>query len=226
MNKTILFILLISLLIVAACQDPSPFKDEGKDILEAYGEIKSDTLYAKSGTFLVNDKVSTASSVKLLLGSYQNFEARSLLKFDYSAPDSTILDELHLLISGTGDFGEGMGSLNGMVYRVTEPWAESVNSDPDWDYKSNIDYSPETSAEFSLGDLDSTLYTDYSIELPVKLGEAWKDTSSGGQNHGLLLDFTSSGFLREFSSREGFFTSRLPRIVFVYHKEGGDSTID
>jgi len=225
MNKTILFILLISLLIVTACQDPSPFKDEGKDILEAYGEIKSDTLYAKSGTFLVSDKVSTARSVKLLLGSYQNFEARSLLKFDYTAPDSTVLEELHLLISGTGDFGEGMGSLNGMVYRVTEPWEESVNADPDWDYKSNIDYSPETSAEFSLGDLDSALYTDFSIELPVKLGEAWKDTSSGGQNHGLLLDFTSSGFIREFSSREGFFASRVPRIVFVYHKEGSDSTI-
>ena len=89
----------------------------------------------------------------------------------------------------------------------------------------NIDYSPETSAAFSIGDPDTTLYTDYSIELPVKLVEIWQDTTGDDQNHGILVDFTSAGFIREFSSREGFFSTRVPRMVFVYHEAGKDSTI-
>jgi hypothetical protein len=213
------------MLILTACQDPSPFKDEGKDILEAYGEIRSDTLYALSDTFLVSGKVNTGNSVKLLLGSYQNFEARFLIKFGFLPPDSVIMDELYLTVSSAADFGDMTGLLEGMVYRVTDSWVESVNSDPNWDYKSHIDYSPETSAAFSIGDPDTTLYTDYSIKLPVKLVEIWQDTTGDDQNHGILVDFTSAGFIREFSSREGFFSTRVPRMVFVYHEAGKDSTI-
>ncbi len=225
MNKIFKIFLLFLVMVITACQDPSPFKDEGKDLLEAYGEIKSDTLYAVSDTFLVNGKVSTGSSPKLLLGSYQNFETRFLVRFDILPPDSVIMDEMHLLISSASEFGEQTGLLEGMVYRVTEHWDESVNAEPDWDYKSNIDYSPETSAGFSHGSQDTTLYTDFSIELPPTLFNIWHDTTDGGQNHGVLVDFTSTGLIREFSSRRGLFFSRWPRMVFVYHEAGKDSTI-
>ena len=225
MKRKYSLVLLMLMLILTACQDPSPFKDEGKDILEAYGEIRSDTLYALSDTFLVSGKVNTGNSVKLLLGSYQNFEARFLIKFAFLPPDSVIMDELHLTISSAADFGDETGFLEGMVYRVTDSWVGSVNADPSWDYRSNIDYSPETSAAFSFGHPDTTLYTDYSIELPVKLVEIWQDTTGDNQNHGILVDFTSAGFIREFSSREGFFSSRVPRMVFVYHEAGKDSSI-
>jgi len=59
MKRKYSLVLLMLILILTACQDPSPFKDEGKDILEAYGEIRSDTLYALSDTFLVSGKVNT-----------------------------------------------------------------------------------------------------------------------------------------------------------------------
>ena len=55
--------------------------------------------------------------------------------------------------------------------------------------------------------------------------EIWQDTTGDDQNHGILVDFTSAGFIREFSSREGFFSTRVPRMVFVYHEAGKDSTI-
>ncbi len=213
------------IMIFAACQDPSPFKDEGKDILEAYGQIKSDTLYAKSDTFLVNGKISTASSPKLSLGTYQNFESRMLIEFGIVPPDSFIMDELHVIISSAADFGNAGGLLEGTVYRVTDTWTESVNADPDWDFRSRIDYSPETSTNFSFDGLDSTLYTDYSIQLPVELVSFWQDTTGGDNNHGILFDFSSGGLIREFSSREGLFISRIPRIVFSYHAAGSDSII-
>jgi hypothetical protein len=224
MHKSYLVVISIALLIMS-CQDPSPFKDEGRDILEAYGEIKSDTLYAQADTFVVNGKVSTAQGSKLSLGSYQNFESRILVKCDLVPTDTVIMDRLQLLLSSATDFGDGMANLDGMVYRVTDEWEESVNADESWDFRSRIDYSPETSASFSFGPLDSTVYTDFSIELPIKLVEFWQDTVGGNNNHGVLIDFTSSGLIREFSSREGLFVTRLPRIVYSFHLASNDSII-
>jgi hypothetical protein len=135
------------------------------------------------------------------------------------------MDSMRLLISAFADFGDQLGTIDGSVYRVTETWNESVNADEFWDYRSNIDLSPETSASFSLPEQDTTTYTDFKIDLPVKLAEIWQDTLGGDQNHGILLDFSSTGIIREFSSRQGIFPTRYPRLVYVYHEAGSDSTI-
>ena len=136
-----------------------------------------------------------------------------------------IYDSLKLIISSAYDLGESMGFLQGNVYRVTEEWDESVNSDENWDFRTKIDYSAETSASFSLPPMDSALYTDYKIDLPVSLVNFWQDTVGGNNNHGILLDFSSVGLIREFSSREGGFSTRRPKLVYVYHQAGTDSTI-
>ena len=45
------------------------------------GGIYLDTLYAVSDTAIVEGKISTAFSGKLLLGSYKDFESRILVRF-------------------------------------------------------------------------------------------------------------------------------------------------
>lgn len=225
MNKKLICTLLPIALIIGACTESAPLSDENRDLLNAYGEIVSDTLYAEADTFLVEGKVNTGRSPKLSLGSYADFESRVLLKFSILPPDTMVFDSLRLILSAPGDFGEFSGNLTGNAYRVTSEWSESVNTDEAWDYRSNIDYSPETTASFSLPDMDTTVYTDFDIDLPVSLMGFWQDTVGGDNNHGLLLDFTSTGFIREFSSREGPFPTRRPRIVYVYHAAGTDSTI-
>ena len=140
-------------LILIACQDPNPLVDEGRDILEAYGEMVSDTLYAVSDTFIINGKVSTASSSRLLLGAHAGYETRILLRFSNLPPDTVILDSVRLMISSFADFGPDLSHIDGTVYRVKESWEESVNADELWDYKANIDYAPETSANFSFAEL-------------------------------------------------------------------------
>ena len=225
MNIKLISTLLLLALYLGACTESAPLSDENRDMLDAYGEIVSDTLYAQADTFIVNGKVNTGRSPKLSIGSYADFETRTLVRFSILPPDTMIYDSLRLILSAGSDFGESAGDLIGNVYRVTGEWDESVNINENWDFRSNIDYAPETSAQFSLAPLDSTVYTDYNIDLPVSLMNFWQDTVGGNNNHGILLDFTSNGFIREFSSREGQFPTRRPRIVYVYHAAGTDSTI-
>jgi len=225
MKNTVYIFALSIIVLIFACTEPSPLIDQGRDLLEAYGEIQSDTLYAVSDTFIVSGKINTGKSPKILLGSYADFETRFLIKFPAVPPDTMIMDSLRLIISSSSDFGDANGPLEGIAYRVTETWDESVNKDPDWNYREKIDYSPETTTTFSLPGQDTTVYTDFTINLSAKIAEIWQDTVGGDQNHGVLLDFQNNGCIREFSSREGYFSTRVPRIVYVYHTPGSDSTI-
>ena len=222
-KKLIIFIL--GMFLFWSCEEANPIRDEGKDVLQVYGTMKSDTLYAVADTFLIAGKTNTGSSPKLLLGSYNEFEGRFLVKFSSFPDDSIEVESLAIIISAPGVFGDDINPLTGTVYRVTGTWAEDVNSDASWDYRSNIDMSPETKAEFTLSALDTTVYTDYHIDLPVQLIDIWRDTTAGDQNNGLLLDFNGADHIKEFSSREGLFASRRPRLVYTYRDQTNDTTL-
>jgi len=210
---------------VSACEEANPIRDEGKDILNSYGQMQSDTLYSIADTFMVAGKVSTGSSTKLLLGNNQGYEGRFLVKFTSIPADTIQVDSLKIIVSAPSIFGNDMNLITGKVYRVTNSWNEAVNSDPAWDYRMNIDMSAETSSAFEFASLDTTSYTDYEVILPPVLADVWRDTTTGDQNHGLLFDFEQADHIIEFSSREGFFSSRRPRLVYTYQDEINDSTI-
>ncbi len=215
----------MGIFVFISCEEANPIRDEGKDVLQAYGQIKSDTLYALADTFIVSGKVSTGSSPKLLLGNNQGFEGRFLVKFSTLPNDTIEVESLQIIISAPSVFGDDTNPLSGKVYRVTNSWEENVNGDPAWDYRANIDMSSETSASFEFAQLDTTSYTEYNVVLPTKLVEIWRDTTGGDQNHGLLFDFDVADHIKEFSSRKGFFSSRRPRLVYTYRIANTDSTV-
>jgi hypothetical protein len=85
--------------------------------------------------------------------------------------------------------------------------------------------TPGTSASFEFMQLDTTTYTDYQVTLSPQLMDIWRDTTGGDQNNGVLFDFDGADHIKEFSSREGFFSSRRPRLVYSYRDELNDTTL-
>ena len=94
------------------------------------GGFYLDTLYAITDTMIVEGKISTAFSGKLLLGSYSDFETRFLIRFPDVPADSFQIDSLRLILSSVSNQGEPLSPLTGSTYMVTEDWDESVNEMP------------------------------------------------------------------------------------------------
>ena len=215
-------IILVFVLAFFACNDANPLLDAHRDLLNTYGEIHSDTLTAISDTFIVKGKVNTGGSTKLLLGSYKDYESRFLVKFDSLPENSISVDTLRLRISSQGKFGSSLEPTAGTVYRVIEEWDESVNADENWDFRTKIDYSPQTTKDFVFSAEDSATFT---LDLPTTLIDIWRDSTSGSQNFGLLFDFNQADFIREFVSSDMLDEKLVPQLIYIYRDMGLDSVI-
>jgi len=181
-----------------------------------------DTLYAISDTSIVEGKNSTAFSGKLLLGTHAEFESRFLIRFPQVPADSFQVDSLQLILTSISNLGETPTLLAGTTYMVTEDWEESVNEDENWRWQDVIEYSPETSATFELSDITDTRH---KIDLPVSLLDTWQDTTGGGNNFGILVNFDNATYIKEFGSRNNSSFNLAPRLVAVYYNGSLDSTI-
>ncbi|TFH01235.1 MAG: hypothetical protein E4H13_05470, partial [Calditrichales bacterium] len=127
------------------------------------GGIVSDTLYALADTSIVKGKISTANSKRLLLGQNSGFETRFLIRFGQMPDDTIKVDSLRLLLTSVANFGETAAPIQGSAYLVTEDWPESVNEDADWDFRSKIDQTEETTAHF---EINADAKQIHSIDLP------------------------------------------------------------
>jgi len=214
-----IFLILAIVLFIISCSDSNPLTDSQKNRLSSYGEIRKDTLFAVADTFIVSGKVNTGNSPKLLIGAFKSFETRFLLKFNNIPPDSVLIDSLKLIFNVISNFGNGINPITGTAYMVLQEWDENVNTDPNWDYASNIDLSPFTSKNFEIPANDSA---QVIINLPDSLLSVWNDTTSGNRNFGLLLNFTSAEHIKEIASSESVLG---PRLVSIYRNVGNDSTI-
>jgi len=186
------------------------------------GGIYLDTLYAIADTSIVEGKISTAFSGKLLLGKFSDFESRFLIRFQNIPADSFKVDTLRLILTSISNQGEIVTPLTGTAYMVTEDWEESVNKDESWHWQDKIDFSPETSTTF---ELNESVETTHVIDLPTTLMEYWQDTTGGNKNFGLLVDFTSASYIKEFGSSNNSTSSLEPMMVAVYSNTSLDSTI-
>jgi len=186
------------------------------------GGIYLDTLYAIADTSIVDGKKSTAFSGKLILGALSGFESRFLIRFQDMPADSFQIDSLRLILTSISNQGETSTPLTGATYMVTEDWEESVNEDESWRWQDVIDYSPETSTTFELSDGIETAHT---IDLPTTLMDTWQDTTGGGNNFGLLVDFNSAPYIKEFGSTNNSTFGLAPKMVAVYYNASLDSTI-
>lgn len=186
------------------------------------GGIYLDTLYAISDTSIVEGKLSTAFSGKLLLGAHSDFESRFLIRFPQVPADSFQVDSLRLILTSISNQGETLTPLTGTTYMVNEDWEESVNEDENWRWQDKIDNSPETSTTFELSDRVETTHT---IDLPVSLLDTWQDTTGGGNNFGILVNFDNASYIKEFGSTNNSSFDLVPRLVAVYYNASLDSTI-
>jgi hypothetical protein len=181
-----------------------------------------DTLYAISDTSIIEGKISTAFSGKLLLGEFSDFESRFLIRFQNIPADSFKVDTLRLILTSISNQGESLTPITGTTYMVTEDWEESVNGDESWKWQNKIDLSPETSTTFELNESTGTTHI---IDLPTTLMENWQDTTGGNKNFGLLVDFNSASYIKEFGSKNNSTSLLAPMMVAVYYDLSNDSTI-
>jgi hypothetical protein len=186
------------------------------------GGIYLNTLYAVSDTSIVEGKISTAFSGKLLLGAYKEFESRILVRFPNMPADSFKIDSVRLILTARSNQGEADLPINGTAYMVTEDWEESVNEDESWNWREKIDNSPETVSNFEIGTSGEGAHI---VELSPALMDTWQDTTDGGRNYGLLLDFNSTSYIKEFGSRNNTAGVPVPKLVAVYYNQALDSTM-
>ena len=186
------------------------------------GGIVRDTLYAMADTSIVYGKTSTGNSKKLMLGQYSGFESRFLIRFGQMPNDTIKVDSLRLVLTSVSNLGETESPIQGSAYLVTEDWPESVNEDADWDFQSKIDQSDETTAHF---EIDAEAAQIHSIDLPPALIDVWRDTTGGGKNFGILLDFNSATNIKEFSSVDALLSGQRPRLVVTYTNTKLDSVL-
>jgi hypothetical protein len=206
---------------ISSCTDGDLLSDNSGQRIK-YGTVFRDTLVALADTSIVIGKVSTAIGLKLLLGSYADFEARFLIKFTKIPSDTVKIDSLRLMLTSVSNQGDMTESpMTGSIYLVSTDWSESVNAEEDWDYKANIDYAMETTTTFEILD-DSTGV--HLIKLPTAIMEIWQDTIGGNKNFGLLVDFDNTTYIKEFSSDEGATPIQRPKLVAVRYDAALDST--
>jgi hypothetical protein len=212
---------LISLSIFWSCFEGDPLHDIDGNRTQGVN-IYRDTLYAINSRSVIGGKVSTAFSTKLLLGSYQGFETRSLLQFSSIPSDTIEVDSLILVLTSLENQGKALGPITGTAYLVTAEWPESVNDDENWDWRNNISYLPETSVSFEISNESNSLHY---IQLPSTLMKVWQDTVGGSHNYGLLLDFNNADYIKQFSSVDALFSGTRPKLGYSYYNASLDSTI-
>lgn len=203
-----------------SCMEGDPLHDISGEHIKS--GVERDTLYAVADTSIVEGKVSTANGTKLLLGSHADFETRFLIRFSGLPADTIQIDSLRLMFTSVSNLGEAVGSIGGTAYLVTEDWPASVNEDESWDYRTKIDYTPELTANF---EINSETETYHLIELPPAMIDVWRDTTGGNNNHGLLLDYSSADYIKQFLSAEATFSGQRPRLIAVYHDAALDTIV-
>jgi len=198
-----------------SCQKESPAgfdllgrKDVGREGILTLQPAQKDTSYqliAKTG-----------KSGNLLLGQFQGYETRILLKFG-ELPDTAQVETAQLVLFPHAIYGDTTAApLPISLHRITETWAEETAV---WgDVEGRFESEPLGSFEL----IPSTSAAD-TFTIPASLVQEWIDHPE--QNHGVLLKTRGSGFIKEYHSREGD-QLNYPRLKLVYTKEGVRDTSD
>lgn len=222
MITKILYLIVLLSLIYFGCTDDSTLVDSDRSILNAYGELRKDTLYAVEDTFFIGGKVNTGQSNRLILGSFGGYNTRFLIKFSKLPADTITVDTLRLIMRRASVIGDTSKTIGGTIYRVSEKWTESVNADSAWDLSSSIDYSPFTSTSFNISGEDTA---ELIFNLPTSLVDIWRDTTGGDKNFGLFFNFDDAESIIKLYSRESVTQLYLPKLVYIYKKSSSETVI-
>lgn len=210
-SELLILLILMLAMLIGCSEDPVALE---KNIYnpDIQGTLKSDTLYAtKDTTYLVNTKVNTGFSSRLLVGQYRGLKARPVFRFTNfdSVPDSAQIQGAKVRLTIRGIAGPTTSpSFPVSAFPVQNKWENNLDS---------INYDHTT----SLGDTlvtasptDSLLYIEMN-NLGIEKVNFWSDTANPDENYGMILDFDPgmANFIRYFSSIN---SSDDPSLIVFY----------
>ncbi len=164
-------------------------------------------------------------SRRLLVGTFDNYETMSVLKFnDYTdLPDTAKGNILDILLEFTlsntiGD--SSAGTIDLFLYENSVDWKEdNLKSKSFNDFiPSSVDLIDSTTVAWGSSDSASRKIT---FDIPIELAESWMDSSA---TNGVILTASPSGFIASFHSRYSSEIALLPALQITYKVEEDSST--
>lgn len=196
---------LTGLALLSNCEEnPNPIALQDRN-----SEIISDTLYCKFDTTRALDKViTTINSDRLLLGTQQNYNFRVIFRFSFAGLTDTLdVDSAWVRFVSLGP--KSNKNSIGMEFTATgylplEDWLADTSKV--WEnYPANVDFSKPV-GEMRVTNLpeDTTLFRFNKLGMDAV--RRWAGAADSLfyykiKNYGIVLDFTSATFLKEFQGR-------------------------
>ena len=167
------------------------------------------------------------SSKRLLVGTFENYETLSVLKFnDFSdLPDTVNMSEVFLELTLSNTIGDSIAEdIKLLLYKNNISWQEDSLQSKQLDKFrfSSVDLINDTTVAWGLSD---TVSKKVTFNIPLEIVQSWRDSSD---TNGVVLDapfgFISS-FITSFHARSSSAAnSLLPALEVTYEVEEDSST--
>jgi hypothetical protein len=203
------FLALVSLVWLGCNEEPTSV---GIGLLSSQDLVRVDTttITAVTGT-TVRKRINTGSSSEIMVGKFQGYEARALLRFT-GVPDTlqsaTVLSA-YLILKANYRFGDPQGNLAFSVDKMVQGWTETGVT---WDSISTASYVQTTTTSFSeaIADTDSV-----AVSLDPNLMHDWFQAAADSQAiEGIVLIPTdASNKIVGFNSFQSSDALEIPRLV-------------
>jgi len=167
--------------------------------------------------------VSAGGSPFLLLGKYQGYEARTLIKFS-AIPDTlsgaAIVSAKVTLQPAHYTLGDSSAILSFSAFKMMQSWTSSGTT---WDSITTASYDPIPRANFS-GTVNDT--TAIIFDLDTTLAQEWLQNAADSTKRmliqGVILIARTNTAVRTFNS---FYSQQLPKLEIAYTKDGRADTL-
>jgi len=188
---------------------------QGENMPLKNGQFKYErkTIYAVNDTVITED-VNSGFSPSLLLGHYQNFTTKILLKFE-NLPDSSVINSAVLSLYTRGNIGDPQ-PFQCSIHEITSEWQEDMNSYQNPGADPLVGFGLE-----SIGDYIPSLSESSvdSLSLDRQIVEKW--SFSYASNNGIAIISDNANYIKEYHSNE---TSETPKLTVNFVDNGRDTT--
>lgn len=201
-----------------ACGKDTPIQGFDLSDPNTRGEVDSTSINDIDFELTYTDTLIPAGSFSgtLLVGSFNNVETRSLLRFT-AIPDTVEVRRATLILRSSNVIAdEAKTSFVGSVHNVLDDWEVATVTDENFHY--NFDANPIATTELLsvtevFDENDSLIVERVRFEFDaagVELVNGWADTLDTVPNNGILIDFSNSNFIKGFFTR---FSSLNPPVL-------------
>lgn len=212
-----LLILILVMLFINGCGSDNPVQGLDLTDLTERGKIRSTVLDSIELEVSFSKIAATGESKFLSLGSFDNIETQILLRFE-SIPESIRVDTAAIILFTHAIIGEKSGSFTAHVHQILTDWDELTVTDTT--FANSFDQENILgSAEIFPTVGDTSANDSVRIEFDAQLVNAWIDSTVA--NQGILINFSNSGFIKEFFSRDN--NDNRPQLELHFTKNGLES---